>query len=540
MIDSDTLRNSMQSSIQMDLQKSMSFDFGSPLVNTLITTVVLMLFNSFFLRLFDSISFVKNTSLDFLKNASVFKRWNTLRLEGTLCKTKHGGSTNTFSDRFITINDWIISSLNQIDNVKCLKEEDIRKLSESNNCWDDPEKTLILDHSDFLCIDSENDIWVKYSIDEKDADRGEKTTKMLQTKSIIITLRSKKISINQLKKYVESKTAAFMAELQSRNMSKTYFFEFLKMNSDDGFTEFSEVNFETNRRISNVFFSQKNEFLEKFNFFMGRRDWYDRLGIPYHLGILLYGLPGCGKTSLIKAIANETGYQIISIPLSRIKTAKDLTAIFYSERINRKKVPMSKRIYLFEDIDAMQVALKRDKQDGDSSYSQSDASSVVSNDEDGAIPDDVIDDESFVVKKSSKKDDDTNLLASLIKAESSKLMSCAMKDDDPLTLSHLLNLIDGLIEMPGRIIIFTTNHKSKLDPALIRPGRVDIAIEMKKATREITAEMYEWFFEKKLDDAIIQTLPDERFTPAEVSNFFYQFNTRPDDVIDYLKSFGSH
>ena len=49
-----------------------------------------------------------------------------------------------------------------------------------------------------------------------------------------------------------------------------------------------------------------------------------------------------------------------------------------------------------------------------------------------------------------------------------------------LTLSGLLNFIDGLWSSCGdeRIIIFTTNHKDKLDPALLRPGRMDMHIHL--------------------------------------------------------------
>lgn len=49
-----------------------------------------------------------------------------------------------------------------------------------------------------------------------------------------------------------------------------------------------------------------------------------------------------------------------------------------------------------------------------------------------------------------------------------------------LTLSSLLNFIDGLWSSCGdeRIIIFTTNHKDRLDPALLRPGRMDMHIHM--------------------------------------------------------------
>ena len=49
---------------------------------------------------------------------------------------------------------------------------------------------------------------------------------------------------------------------------------------------------------------------------------------------------------------------------------------------------------------------------------------------------------------------------------------------DKLNLSGILNVLDGVVETPGRIVIMTTNHPELLDPALIRPGRIDRHIEM--------------------------------------------------------------
>ncbi|KAI3849094.1 hypothetical protein MKW98_029019, partial [Papaver atlanticum] len=51
-----------------------------------------------------------------------------------------------------------------------------------------------------------------------------------------------------------------------------------------------------------------------------------------------------------------------------------------------------------------------------------------------------------------------------------------------MTISGLLNLIDGLWSSCGdeRIIIFTTNHKEK--PSLLRPGRMDMHIHMSYCT----------------------------------------------------------
>jgi mitochondrial chaperone BCS1 len=45
--------------------------------------------------------------------------------------------------------------------------------------------------------------------------------------------------------------------------------------------------------------------------------------------------------------------------------------------------------------------------------------------------------------------------------------------NDKLDLAGLLNVLDGVVDTPGRLLVLTTNHPEKIDPALIRPGRVD-------------------------------------------------------------------
>jgi len=41
------------------------------------------------------------------------------------------------------------------------------------------------------------------------------------------------------------------------------------------------------------------QIMGKIDFFLNNKDWYDRKGIPYNLGIMLYGEPGCGKSMCI-------------------------------------------------------------------------------------------------------------------------------------------------------------------------------------------------------------------------------------------------
>jgi chaperone BCS1 len=63
-----------------------------------------------------------------------------------------------------------------------------------------------------------------------------------------------------------------------------------------------------------------------------------------------------------------------------------------------------------------------------------------------------------------------------------------------VTLSGLLNAIDGVAAHEGRLLFATTNHYESLDPALRRPGRMDRHIEFRLASRYQIAEMFRRFY----------------------------------------------
>jgi len=90
-----------------------------------------------------------------------------------------------------------------------------------------------------------------------------------------------------------------------------------------------------------------------------------------------------------------------------------------------------------------------------------------------------------------------------------------------VTLSGLLNFIDGLWSSCGdeRIIIFTTNHKDRLDPALLRPGRMDVHIHMSYCTPcgfRMLAQNYLQISEHPLFSEIERLVQVKQVTPAEV------------------------
>jgi hypothetical protein len=147
--------------------------------------------------------------------------------------------------------------------------------------------------------------------------------------------------------------------------------------------------------------------------------WYKKNGIQHTLGILIYGEPGTGKTSLVKAI-------------SKLMNKKIITLYNSASRSNPCDTNGEGNIVLIEEID--------------------------------------------MVFRSRTDHTDKNL-----------------SDKSRENLSYFLQFMDGLLSTDGMIFIATTNHVDRLDPALIRPGRFDIHIEMKYFTKEMAEEWCDKF-----------------------------------------------
>jgi len=93
--------------------------------------------------------------------------------------------------------------------------------------------------------------------------------------------------------------------------------------------------------------------------------------------------------------------------------------------------------------------------------------------------------------------------------------------NNQVTLSGILNAIDGIAAQEGRIIVMTTNYKEKLDAALIRPGRVDMCAHFSMATRTQAKNMFEKFFadEKELAKEFVANWPEDTISMAQLQGF---------------------
>ncbi|CAN6183573.1 unnamed protein product [Urochloa humidicola] len=200
--------------------------------------------------------------------------------------------------------------------------------------------------------------------------------------------------------------------------------------------------------------------------FLKRRDYYRRIGKAWKRGYLLYGPPGTGKSSLVAAMANYLHFNLYDLDISEVQSNSTLQRLLLGMA--------NKSILVIEDIDCCFTAKSREEKPDD-------AGSDSSSDSDKGPP-----------------------------------------ATEGITLSGLLNFIDGLWSTSGeqRIIVFTTNYKDRLDPALLRPGRMDMHVYLGYCGWDAFKTLARNYF--LIDDhplfPEIQTLLEEvEVTPAAVS-----------------------
>lgn len=255
---------------------------------------------------------------------------------------------------------------------------------------------------------------------------------------------------------------------------------------------------------------KKKQIMEDLRDFANAQNFYQHTGRAWKRGYLLYGPPGTGKSSMIAAMANFLGYDIYDLQLTEVHNNSELRKLLMKTT--------SKSIIVIEDIDcSINLTDRKKKNSGSRNYYD--------------LPD---------------------FRCSGVGGGDGGYGSITGDDGGgggSITLSGLLNFTDGLWSCCGseRIFVFTTNHIEKLDPALLRSGRMDMHIFMSYCSfpaLKILLKNYLNYEENEIDSGIMNEIKEviekAKMTPADVSELLIKNrrckNRAVAELLETLKS----
>lgn len=209
---------------------------------------------------------------------------------------------------------------------------------------------------------------------------------------------------------------------------------------NDGYTYWEKMLNIPKRKLSSIYlpYEQKKKLVDTINNWFASKQFYHDHGIPWNLKILLYGPPGSGKDSTAKVIASEWNRNIYMCTGG--KNGK-----FIPNAITDESIDINSPLYVISDIDKYPSIINE--------------------------PDTAID------NKDGAKED------ALIQKQ---------------IFGNMLNALDGILSGEGRIIIMSTNHIEKFSDAFLRPGRVDLCMEIGYVTTDVFRRYVKDFYNIEL------------------------------------------
>jgi len=349
-------------------------------------------------------------------------------------------SSNKYEDINVYFDTSELDDNNDVDNSKNYECNDIH--NSQSNC---------------LYLPTLNDEYVKYNdkidISINVSQVAESTSKVTM---VSISIRSCAPDANEyIMQFIDDAVKEYKNKQYNKYIRTDLFIYSSGSNNGHSKNEpinFSAVKVKHRKNIENVYIADSTRICSMLKHFVNKTGIYANPNTIHKFGLLLHGPPGTGKTSMIKAISKYLNRSIVYISLKDVQSDKALFEIFiknmYIINGDQTSIPSSNIIYVFEDIDT-HISL------GKRTLNKTSINKLLR----------------------GKTDNIDNLNNIDIDELDNKAKFRSNSGEYTFTLGGFLNVLDGVVEPENRIIIMTTNCLEKLDPAIYRPGRVNMCVK---------------------------------------------------------------
>lgn len=383
------------------------------LMNGIISNIDLK--ENYLIKFLVFIVFIYNAIPRYYRN-SIFSKLKRKILKTRNCVIlEHNDDIDKATDKFVAIIEYISKNCKEIKSAKELetitwdKDDNRKKTSFYRVDQFDP----------FLITDN---IYGEYEYCER-VEGGRRGGNAVYTKIIsTITIFSYIKTTRELIQWIDEIEKIRNKEIIDRFKKNQYIIKI------DSKLTVTTKKFTSNATFDNSYAPFQEKVLNSLQFFEENEEYYKSKGIPYTLGIAAVGIPGGGKTRLLKQILNYTKRHGVIVELSEdfdMSTLEQIMHGIISDSINFEP---SEFIIIFEDLDTSTSMLNERKEE--------------------------------------------------VKADSED-----KKPKNNVNLGKILNMIDGVCERDGGMIFFSSNYHKKFDKAFLRPGRFDLFVECKHFTR---------------------------------------------------------
>jgi SpoVK/Ycf46/Vps4 family AAA+-type ATPase len=425
----------------------------------------------------------------------IIRRWyGTEKSSVTL---EYNDENERVGSRYIAVSEYINQNCKEVKECKEIEVMEWNDKDERKNI-----SFYQVSQYESFPIDNEKDLHGEFRFIERN-ESGKRGGNGTYTKTISrIIIFSYRLTVTEITEWIDDINQERLDKINEQFENGQYIIKVTQKFSSEIPTA-TVSKFKSTATFGNTYSPFGEKVKNTIDFFNKNKEFYEEKGMPYTLGIAAVGIPGGGKTRLLKQLLNYTKRHAVYIELSDNFNMDALEQIMHGDiRIDLHLDP-SQFIVIFEDIDTFTDSIN-------------------------ARIETIKDDEELQYQEIKEEDEK--------KEKRKKKLDRVCKEVKKSSLGKILNIFDGVNERDGGMVFVTTNHPEKLDKAFLRAGRCDLLIKCDYYTKSEIYQLCKHFWKEQFvytEDQIRKEIIN-KYTGADLYEIFKEASMNFENIKDRI------